>query len=44
MTDILNGQVVAALSQWQGAALIVSSLALAYGLWFLRKRRGLSKA
>jgi hypothetical protein len=31
MNELLNGQVLAALSPWQGATLIVLSIALGYG-------------
>lgn len=40
MDGVLNGQVVAALSQWQGAVLLVVALAVGYGLHRVRNRRG----
>jgi hypothetical protein len=30
MHDVINGEIVAALEQWQGASLILASLAVAY--------------
>ncbi|MGH9148661.1 MAG: hypothetical protein ACRD1Q_18270 [Vicinamibacterales bacterium] len=30
MNDVINGEIVAALEQWQGASLILASLAVAY--------------
>jgi hypothetical protein len=44
VSDLLNGEVVAALSQWQGVALIIGALAVAYGVWRLGRWRGLRKA
>lgn len=40
MGDLLNGQVVAALSQWHGAVSIAVSLAVGYTLRRIRIRCG----
>ena len=39
MNDVINGEIVAALEQWQGAALILVSLSVGYVLQRLRRAR-----
>ena len=44
MEDVINGQIIAALGQWQGPSLIVASLAVASLLgraWRLLRPQGL---
>ena len=40
MTEVLNGQIVPALSQWQGAVLIAVAIVAAYIVHRLRYRHG----
>ena len=39
MNDVINGEIVAALEQWQGAGLILVSLSVGYLLQRLRRAR-----
>ena len=41
MTELINGQIVPALGQWQGVVLIITTLVVAY---LLRRVRRLSKS
>lgn len=41
MNEVINGQIVPALGQWQGAVLIIVTLAVAY---LLERLRGRSKS
>jgi hypothetical protein len=43
MSEVLNGQIVPALSQWQGASLIVTALVVSCLVRQLRRMRGLSR-
>jgi hypothetical protein len=42
MNDVINGEIVAALEQWQGAGLILVSLSVGYVLQRFRRARDLN--